>query len=102
MRENFLTHNTDKLLLFVLVIIGGLLIMHMVHHNVDSETLKWIETEVSTVLGALILILTGRIARTDGQTANGQPPTPTLPDPTPNPTPNSIPSPVVHKPVVLE
>jgi hypothetical protein len=102
MKDSWINHNTDKLLLFILVIIGGLLIMHMVHHSVDGDTLKWIETEVSTVVGALILILTGRIARTDGQTANGQPPTPTLPDPTPNPIPNSIPSPVVHKPVVLE
>lgn len=76
MKDNWFTHNTDKLLLFLLVIVGGFLMIHMVHHNVDSDALKWVETEVSTVLGALILILTGRVARSDGQTANGLPPTP--------------------------
>jgi len=31
---------------------------------------------VSTVLGALVMILTGRSNRADGQTSNGTPPTP--------------------------
>lgn len=79
MKDSWWTHNTDKLLLFVLIILFGLLIVHIIHHQPDTSTLDWAENEFSTVLGALILILTGRIARSDGQTANGLPPTPSVP-----------------------
>lgn len=82
MRDNWFNHSTDKLLLFILVVLGGLLILHIMHHDSgDMQAVTWAENSFSTVLGALILILTGRIARSDGQTANGLPPTPTPKDP---------------------
>jgi hypothetical protein len=76
MKDSWINHNTDKLLLFVLVLASGMLVMHMVHHQVDKDALTWAENSFSTVLGALILILTGRIQRADNQTANGAPPAP--------------------------
>jgi hypothetical protein len=91
MRDTWINHNTDKLMLFILLILSGGMVMHIVHHDAgDMQAMTWAESAFSTVLGALILILTGRIARTDGQTASGVPPaaqpggqaptlTPTLP-----------------------
>ena len=77
MQDNFLNHNFDKLLLFVLTLLTGSIVIHIIHHQtVDQSAMPWAENAFSTVLGALILILTGRIQRSDGQTANGQPPTP--------------------------
>jgi hypothetical protein len=74
MKESWLSHNTDKMLLFLLVILGAVLVLVINYHGGDEKLLEWAETSCSTVLGALILILTGRIARSDGQTANGLPP----------------------------
>jgi hypothetical protein len=76
MKDTWLNHNTDKLLLFLLVLATGYIVMHIIHHGTaDQGALEWAENAFSTVLGALILILTGRVNRTDGQTANGVPPT---------------------------
>ena len=91
MTDTWINHNTDKLLLFSLVLLAGFLILHIIHHGGDASTLDWAENEFSTVLGALILILTGRIARSDGQTANGIPPA-TAPPVTLNPSPEAQPS----------
>ena len=66
MQENWWSHNTDKLLLYSLVILGGLFMLHILHHGQpDNQLLTWLENAFSTVLGALILILTGRIQRAD-------------------------------------
>jgi len=55
------TDQIDKILLFLLVVLTGVMVLHMVHHVADMEALTWAENAFSTVLGALILILTGRI-----------------------------------------
>lgn len=80
MKDTWWNHNTDKVMLFVLVLILALMTMHVVHHDPgDMEAVAWVTGSFSTVLGALILILTGRKERADGQTANGLPPTPPSP-----------------------
>lgn len=76
MKDSWINHNTDKLLLFILVLLAGFMVLHMVHHSADHDAITWAENSFSTVLGALILILTGRIARADNQTANGMPSAP--------------------------
>lgn len=76
MKDNWITHNTDKMLLFILVLVLIGLNMHIAHHDAnDMQTVTWAQGAFSTVLGALILILTGRIQRADNQTASGTPPT---------------------------
>lgn len=61
MRDSWLSHNSDKLMLFILLLLGGYLVMHIVHHDQgDMQAMTWAEGAFSTVLGALILILTGR------------------------------------------
>lgn len=88
MKDTWWNHNTDKVLLFVLVLLGGFMVMHIVHHDPSNmEAMTWAEGAFSTTLGALILILTGRVQRSDGQTANGLPPTAVTPMPSPLSTP---------------
>lgn len=78
MRDNWLNHNTDKLLLFTLVLLGGVFMLHIIHHGPpDAQLLTWLENAFSTVLGALILILTGRITRADTPTGGTNAPTST-------------------------
>ncbi len=75
MKDNWVNHNTDKILLFILVVILIGMIMHILHHGTpDAPLLQWAENSFDTVLGALIMVLTGRLNRADGQTANGVPP----------------------------
>ena len=77
MRDSWLNHNTDKLLLYSLVLLTGFMILHMIHHDhIDQQALAWGENAFSTVLGALILILTGRVQRAD----TTPPPVPPSPD----------------------
>lgn len=78
MKDTWWSHNTDKLLLYTLVCLGATIVLHMVHHG-DAMGIEWAEHSFDVVLGALILILTGRNARADGQTSNGAPPTPSYP-----------------------
>jgi fumarate reductase subunit D len=82
MKESWLTHNTDKLLLFLLTILLLFFAGHILHHDSDNmQAFEFITGAFSTVLGALVMILTGRISRADNQTGNGQPPTSTIPQP---------------------
>jgi hypothetical protein len=75
MRDNWINHNTDKLMLFILLLLGAYMVMHIVHHDQgDMQALTWAEGSFSTVLGALILILTGRIQSAHPPDGNGQPP----------------------------
>jgi hypothetical protein len=70
MRENWWNRNTDKLLLYSLVLLGGLFLIHILHHGTtDEKLMSWLENSFSTVLGALILILTGRKADSGGSGA---------------------------------
>ena len=63
--------SSHKLMLFILLLMGAALVMHIVHHDVgDMQAMTWAEGSFSTILGALILMLTGRIAR-------AEPPAPT-------------------------
>jgi len=62
--KEWLIHNTDKLLLYSLVVLGGIFMIHLLHHgSPDEKLLAWLENAFSTVLGALILILTGRTSQ---------------------------------------
>lgn len=82
MRDSWINHNTDKIVLLSLVVLLWITTiaaaMHIFHHDSDSmEAIAFVSFmtgSVSTVLGALVMILTGRISRADGQTANGAPP----------------------------
>lgn len=77
MKDTWLNHNTDKIMLFFLVIAAGIMADHVLdHHMADMQAFEWITGAFSTLLGALVMVLTGRSARADGQTANGVPPTP--------------------------
>lgn len=70
MKDTWWNHNTDKILLYSLVVFTGLLTLHIIHHGAgDKNSLEWAENAFSTVLGALILILTGRISRADNGNA---------------------------------
>lgn len=45
--------------------------IHLVHHGyADKDLLTWLENAFSTVLGALILILTGRVQRANNGETN--------------------------------
>lgn len=81
-KDTWLNHNTDKLMLFLLVVMILVAAIHIMHHDSDNmQAFEFVTGAFSTVLGALVMILTGRIQRADNQTANGQPPTPTQPAP---------------------
>ena len=81
MQDNWLNHNTDKLILLILFVgvwISCILCaVHIFHHDSDSMQaiafISFMTGAVSTVLGALVMILTGRTNRADGQTGNGMP-----------------------------
>ena len=75
MRDNWLNHNTDKLLLYSLVVIFASLILYSFAHGGSEKMLDWEQDTCATILGALLLILTGRLNRADGQTDNGVPTT---------------------------
>ena len=85
MKDNWINHNTDKMMLFVLLVLAGYIVLHIVHHDPDNmQATTWAEGAFSTILGALILILTGRVQRADAPPASFQvtatPPTPILPE----------------------
>lgn len=83
MEDSWLDRNTDKILLFTLVIMGGGFMLHIIHHgNPDAQLITWLENAFSTVLGALILILTGRL-KSNGGNGNGTPPQVVTSTPTP-------------------
>ena len=77
MKDGWLDRNTDKLLLYSLVILGGVVMMHAIHHAADGGLIEWLENAFSTILGALILILTGR----NKPNADAQSPVPATPIP---------------------
>jgi hypothetical protein len=82
MKDNWINHNTDKLMLFVLLVLGGYMVMHIVHHDQgDMQAMTWAEGAFSTILGALILILTGRVNA--AHPANGDAPPIQQPSPAP-------------------
>lgn len=64
------------------------MVMHILHHDQgDMQAMTWAEGTFSTILGAFVLILTGRGPRADGQTANGLPPVAQAGGPAPTLTP---------------
>ena len=87
MQDNWWSHNTDKLILLFLVILlwtsTAVIAVHIFHHDVDSmEAIAFISFmtgSVSTVLGALVMIMTGRIQRADTPATPAAVP-PTIPD----------------------
>jgi len=90
MRDTWWNHNTDKILLFVLTIILVVVTVHIIHHDQgDMQAFGWASGAFSTVLGALVMILTGRVQRADGQMANGLP-SPTNTDPPPTVVPKVV------------
>jgi hypothetical protein len=89
MRETWLAHNTDKMVILFLVVMLWFstlwAALHIFHHDIDNMAalafISFMTGAVSTVLGALVMIMTGRIQRADG------------PHPTPSPTPSPNPPP---------
>lgn len=53
--------NLDKLILLILVVAFALFTLHLQHHGADKEMISWGREEVGTVLGSLIMVLTGRM-----------------------------------------
>jgi ABC-type iron transport system FetAB permease component len=72
MQENWWSHNTDKLILLFLVVMLWFsciaAAIHIFHHDVDSMMaiafISFMTGSVSTVLGALVMIMTGRVQDT--------------------------------------
>lgn len=83
MRDTWWNHNTDKVILLFLVLTLWAstmwAAMHIFHHDIDNmgavAFVSFMTGSVSTVLGALLLILTGRTLRVDSQPSNPTPPT---------------------------
>jgi uncharacterized membrane protein YdcZ (DUF606 family) len=88
-QDTWWNHNTDKLILLLLA--AGLwsstmwAAMHIFHHDLDNMAalafISFMTGSVSTVLGALILILTGRTFRADNPTPAPSVPSPEQPKP---------------------
>ena len=86
MRETWFSHNTDKLLLLCVLMVMWFTVLpfaaHIFHHDIDNmgaiAFISFMTGSVSTVLGALILILTGRVQRADS-TPSPIPPSPDAP-----------------------
>jgi hypothetical protein len=82
LKDTFLNHNFDKMLLFILLLLAGYLVMHIVHHDPnDMQAMTWAEGAFSTILGALILILTGRINNAHPLQPDDSPPLSNPPQP---------------------
>lgn len=91
MKDNWINHNTDKLLLFILTCLLGAMILHILHHgSADGPLLAWAENSFSTVLGALILILTGRINRAAAEAPPSLTAAPSAPDVPPAPSGSAL------------
>lgn len=73
---DWFSRNTDKFLLFTLCILGGFFMLHIIHHgNPDMGLITWLENAFSTVLGALVMILTGTFIKNKNGGTNAPPPT---------------------------
>lgn len=83
-KDSWFNHNTDKLILLILTVLlwtsclsTAIWILRHMSDNMEAIAfIAFMTGTVSTVLGALVMILTGRSNRADGQTSNGTPPTP--------------------------
>lgn len=76
---SWLWHNTDKLILLLLILIGKAMVLYLVTHHMDASVVNWAQNSYDTILGALIMVLTGRITRANvGTNSNGGTPTPTV------------------------
>ena len=78
MQETWWSHNTDKIIILFLVVMLWFstlwAALHIFHHDIDNMAalafISFMTGAVSTVLGALVMIMTGRIQRAD---QNGTP-----------------------------
>jgi hypothetical protein len=74
-KDSWWNHNTDKVLLALIWLISDALVVYFVRIKIlDHDIIIWALTSASNVLGAIVMILTGRANRADGQTGNGLPP----------------------------
>ena len=84
MKDSWWNHNTDKVLLLFLVVmfwvttikIALYIFFHLTDSMVAVAFISFMTGSVTTVLGAFVMMLTGRANRADGQTGNGRPPSP--------------------------
>ncbi len=60
--KEFLQHNIDKILLIILL--HGMLAL-LVTQLSNSVMVDWLKGEIGTVLGALLMLITGRALRSD-------------------------------------
>lgn len=59
--DSWFAHNTDRLLLLLILIIGDALVVFFVLKGIkDHDIIIWALTSASNILGALLMILTGR------------------------------------------
>jgi len=85
MQDTWWNHNTDKVLLLALVVlfwfttipVAVFIFFHMADSMGAVAFISFMTGSVTTVLGAFVMMLTGRANRADGQTGNGVPPNPT-------------------------
>jgi hypothetical protein len=90
MEDSWWNHNTDKMLLLFLVVLFWFTTLGMAYlifryysdNMIAVAFVSFLTGSVSTVLGALVMMLTGRANRADGQTGNGVPPVLNPPQPT--------------------
>jgi hypothetical protein len=79
MQDTWWNHNTDKVLLLFLVILFWFTTLAMAYlifryysdNMIAVAFVSFLTGSVSTVLGALVMMLTGRANRADGQSGNG-------------------------------
>ena len=81
--REFLQHNADKILL--LIILHGMLAL-LVTNLGNPVMIDWLKGEVGTVLGALLMLITGRALRPDPSVSTTTTSSVTVPADPANPT----------------
>ena len=64
--KEFLIHQFDKIILLALVVFFTGVALHIIHDSQDAATVNWSLTLVSGVVGALLTLIIGAIAKASG------------------------------------
>lgn len=65
MRE-FIDEHFNVIILVGLLLAGGGVFLHVIHHSQDTAALNWIEHVSDQILAALLGMMVGRAATTNG------------------------------------
>lgn len=68
--KEFLMRQTDKFILFALIIFFTFVALHIVHDVKDAATVNWSLTMVSGVVGSLLTLITGAISKANANPNN--------------------------------